>query len=193
MDQFSVQLLGGFAVRRGDHPVDLPPACQRLVALVALKRKPVHRLWVCATLWPRAETRRAVASLRSTLWRLRPVGAEPTVIVDPQYLQLAPEVSVDWHESTELIGQLLRGDIDSRLVADLLPLLRAGELLDKWAEKWVAAERDRYHEARLTAIETLAHTAEKPIPHYLLGSAHTTHLRRTARAGTRNTGEWRQP
>jgi DNA-binding SARP family transcriptional activator len=72
-----VHLLGGFAVHRGDQPVDLLPACQRLIALLALKPRPVHRLWVCATLWPQAHTRRAVANLRSTMWRLRPVGADP--------------------------------------------------------------------------------------------------------------------
>ena len=126
MDQFSLHLLGGFAVDRGEQPVDLPPACQRLVALVALKRRPVHRLWVCATLWPHAQTRRAIASLRSAMWRLRPAGADPLLQVDPQYIQLAPDVSVDWHEAVDLIEQLLGGGIDAQLVADLLPLLRAG-------------------------------------------------------------------
>src|SRR5262245_44018500 len=137
MDPFSLHLLGGFAVYRGEQPVDLPPACQRLVALIALKRRPVHRLWVCATLWPHAQTKRAIASLRSAMWRLRPAGADPLLHVDPQYLQLAPEVSVDWHEASDLIDQLLAGGIDPQLVADLLPLLRAGDLLDKWTERWV--------------------------------------------------------
>jgi hypothetical protein len=48
VQQFSLHLLGGFAVHHGDLPVDVPPACQRLIALVALKRRPVHRLWVSA-------------------------------------------------------------------------------------------------------------------------------------------------
>src|SRR5258705_9824112 len=96
-EEYAVNLLGQFAVRRDDQPVELPPACQRLIALVALKRRPVHRLWVCAMLWPHAQTRRAVASLRSTMWRLRPRGADPPLQVDPQYIELAPTVSVDWH------------------------------------------------------------------------------------------------
>lgn len=126
-----MRLLGEFAVHHGDRRVDLPPACQRLVALVALKRRPVHRLWVCATLWPKAHTRRATASLRSALWRLRPVGADPLLAVDPQYLQLSP-------------------------VSDLLPLLRAGDLLDRWVERWVTNDRDRYHAMRKTAFKTIA-------------------------------------
>jgi DNA-binding SARP family transcriptional activator len=100
-DEFSLKLLGQFAVLRGDQPVDLPPACQRLIALVALKRRPVHRLWVCAMLWPHAQTRRAIASLRSTMWRLRPAGADPLLEVDPQYLALAPGVSVDWYDAVD--------------------------------------------------------------------------------------------
>ncbi|MGV0646279.1 hypothetical protein [Mycolicibacterium sp. XJ879] len=70
MDQYALHLLGGFAVQTADRTVDLPPACQRLVALLALKRRPMHRLWVRATLWPHTQTRKAVASLRSAVWRM---------------------------------------------------------------------------------------------------------------------------
>ncbi|HEX2284701.1 MAG TPA: transcriptional regulator [Mycobacterium sp.] len=193
MEQFSLQLLGGFAVHHGDRPVELPPACQRLVALVALKRRPVHRLWVCATLWPHAQTRRAVASLRSALWRLRPVGADPLLVVDPQYLQLAPEVSVDWHRAVDLIEQLLDRGADPHLVANLLPLLRAGELLDRWAERWVSEERDRYHAMRMNAIETLGHAADKQLPHLPCGSIRTVHPRRSVISANGDLGESSEP
>jgi DNA-binding SARP family transcriptional activator len=179
MAEFSLHLLGGFAVHRGEQSVDLPPACQRLVALIALKRKPVHRLWVCAILWPHAPTRRAVASLRSAMWRLRPAGADPLLIADPQHIQLAPEVSVDWHDSVDLIEQLLGGEIDPQLVADLLPLLRAGELLDTWAEPWVAHERNRYHGMRTSALETLGHGTDKVPPHHKCGSIRSVHVHRS--------------
>jgi DNA-binding SARP family transcriptional activator len=165
VDQFSLHLLGGFAVHHGERALDLPPACQRLIALVALKRKPVHRLWVCATLWPHAQTHRAVASLRSALWRLRPAGAEALLTVDPQYLELSPDVSVDWHRAGHLIERLLDGDIDARLVSDLLPLLRKGDLLDKWAERWVTSDRDHYHALRVNALETLGHAHDKHLLH----------------------------
>ena len=82
-EEFSLKLLGQFAVHRGEQSVELPPTCQRLIGLVALKRRPVHRLWVCAMLWPHAQTRRAIASLRSTMWRLRPMGADPLLEIDP--------------------------------------------------------------------------------------------------------------
>jgi len=176
-DDFSLNLLGQFAVHQGERPVELPPACQRLIALVALKRRPVHRLWVCAMLYPHAQTRRAIASLRSTMWRLRPVGADPLLEVDPQYIALAPNVSVDWHDAADQIEQLLEGDepVDPQFVADLLPLLRAGELLDGWSEPWATAERQRYRAARKAARDTLGRGAEKQVANYACGSMRSLH------------------
>jgi DNA-binding SARP family transcriptional activator len=155
VDQFSVSLLGDFAVHHGNRQVTLPPASQRLVALVAMKRKPVHRLWVCAKLWPNAHIPRAVASLRSAMWRLRPAGAGALLMVDPQYLELSPDVYVDFHHATDLIEQLLDGSADAQLMADLLPLLRAGDLLDRWLERWVVGDRDEFHAKRKTALQRI--------------------------------------
>lgn len=178
-DEFSLNLLGGFAVYRDHQRIEMPPACQRLIALVALKRRPVHRLWVCANLWPHAQTRRATASLRSAMWRLRPVGADPLLVVDPQYLALAPTVSVDWHDAVDHIERLLdHGEptgADPQLVADLLPLLRAGALLDGWAERWAAADRDRYRAMRAAAFEVLGRGGEKQVPHYARGTVRPIH------------------
>jgi DNA-binding SARP family transcriptional activator len=187
-DEFSVNLLGQFAVYRGDRRVDLPPACQRLIALLALKRRPVHRLWVCAMLWPHAQTRRAVASLRSAMWRLRPVGADPLLELDPQYVALAPSVSVDWHHAVDQIERLLDDGgpaaVDPQFVTELLPLLRAGELLDGWAEPWAIAERQRYRALRKAARDALSHGPEKQVPNYSCGpmrSLHTLHSVRNTR------------
>lgn len=181
-EQFSLNLLGRFAVHRGDDLVELPPACQRLIALTALKRRPVHRLWVCAVLWPHAPTRRAVASLRSAMWRLRPIGADPLLEVDPQYIALSPDVSVDWHDATDLIERLLAHDeptgADPLLVADLIPLLRSGDLLDRWAERWLTDERDRYHAMRLAALEVLGRGPDKQVAHYACGSIRSLHTLR---------------
>jgi DNA-binding SARP family transcriptional activator len=192
-EQFTLSLLGGIAVYRGDRPVDLPPACQRLVALIALKRRPVHRLWVCAMLWPHAPTRRAVASLRSAMWRLRPLGVDPLLVTDPQYVALAPDVSVDWHDATDLIDRLLGPDepagADPLLVADLLPLLKAGELLDKWVEPWLSDERNRYHAKRMAALEVLGRGPDKQVAHYACSSIRTIHTLRSVRATKNDSSE----
>jgi DNA-binding SARP family transcriptional activator len=179
-EEFSLQLLGQFAVHRGEQPVDLPPACQRLLALLALKRRPVHRLWVCAMLYPHAQTRRAIASLRSTMWRLRPVGADPLLDVDPQYIALATGVAVDWHHAVDQIECLLNhdGPVDPQFVSELLPLLRAGELLDGWTEQWATPERQRYRAMRKSARDTLGRGPEKQVANYSCGtprSLHTLH------------------
>jgi len=192
VDQLTLHLLGEFAVYRGDRRVELPPACQRVVALTALKRRPVHRLWVCATLWPQAPTRRAVASLRSATWRLRPLGVEPLLSVDPQYLQLGPDVSVDWHDALDLIGQLVEGDISAGLVGELLPLLRAGELLDRWSEPWVANERAMYHALRMRAYESLGYAVDNHVSHHRCGAIHTVHAPRDVVRTNRESDEWRQ-
>ena|SRR5690242_20392009 len=190
-EEFALKLLGQFAVQRGEQPVELPPACQRLVALVALKRRPVHRLWVCAMLWPHAQTRRAIASLRSTMWRLRPVGADPLLVVDPQYLALADGVSVDWYDAVDRIGRLLENDepVDPQFVTDLLPLLRAGELLDGWQEPWASAERQRYRATRKLARDTLGGGTEKQVANYACGtmrSIHTLHSVRKSKNDSRD-------
>ena len=185
-EEFSLNLLGQFAVHHGDRPVELPPACQRLIALVALKRRPVHRLWVCAMLWPHAQTRRAVASLRSTMWRLRPVGADPLLEVDPQYIGLASGVSVDWHDAVDQIGHLLDDGeparvVDPQFVTELLPLLRAGELLDGWAEPWAASERQRYRALRKAARDELSRGPEKQVTNYSYGSMRSLHTLHSVR------------
>jgi DNA-binding SARP family transcriptional activator len=158
-EQFTVNLLGGFEVYRDGQLLDLPPSCRRLVALVALKRRAVPRSWVCRALWPTIRHDRAAARLRTTLWRLRPIGADPLVIVKPESIEIAHGASVDWHDAVELIGTLLGHldplEPDRDLEGELLPLLRAGELLTGWTDEWNAHSRRVYHELRVDALEIL--------------------------------------
>jgi DNA-binding SARP family transcriptional activator len=158
-EQFTVTMLGGFEVYRDGQLLDLPPSCQRLVALAALKRRAVPRSWTCRTLWPNTRPDRATARLRTTLWRLRPMGADALLAVTPQSIAIAPDVSVDWYESVDLIGQLLGhcepAEPDRDLTAELVPLLREGALLDGWTDDWNAYARDTYRELRLDALDTL--------------------------------------
>ncbi|MGZ8819426.1 MAG: hypothetical protein ACXWZR_19000 [Mycobacterium sp.] len=90
--------------------------------------------------------------------RRRPaVGRGSSIPSDTfRYLQLSPDVSVDWHRAADLVEHLLDDGVDAQLVSDLLPLLRAGDLLDRWVERWVTNDRDRYHAMRKTAFETIA-------------------------------------
>jgi DNA-binding SARP family transcriptional activator len=129
------------------------------VALAALKRRAVPRGWLCRTLWPTTRPDRAAARLRTTLWRLRPMGADALLSITPQSVAIAPDVSVDWYESVDLIGELLGhaqpSGQDRDVAAELLPLLREGALLDGWTDDWNAYARDTYRELRLDALDTL--------------------------------------
>ena len=123
------------------------------------------------------------------MWRLRPLGADPLLNVDPQYIELAPGVSVDWHDAVDQIGHLLDHDdpaaVDPQFVAELLPLLRAGELLDGWAEPWAASERQRYRAMRKAARDELSHGPEKQVVNYSGGSMRSVHTLHSVRK-TRN-------
>ena len=79
---------------------------------------------------------------------------------------------MDWHDAADRIEQLLGGSepagADPGLVADLIPLLRAGELLDGWTDRWLAHERSRYRAMRTAALDVLTRGSE----HGLHGQAH---------------------
>lgn len=180
-ERLTVTLLGGFGAYRGDQRLDLPPSCQRVVALAALKRRPVHRGWMCSTLWPYSPPAKAVARLRSTLWRLRPVGAEGLLHVDSKYVSLAPGASVDWHDAMRLIDRLLHrtepAGADPDLVTQLLPLLHAGELLEGWTDQWNVNDRGRYRAMRAAALDMLSRRPSEPPGHRRGHREHCSHLR----------------
>ena len=157
---FSVDLIGEFRVHRDARPVDMPPSCQRVIALAALAGRPVHRAWACSQLWPEIPLTSASARLRTTLWRLRPLGADGLFSVDAQTLSLAHGVHVDWRRAVELCESLLgrRAETppDAGVVDELLPLLQRGALLHGWTDHWHSGERSRYHGLRASALGLLA-------------------------------------
>jgi DNA-binding SARP family transcriptional activator len=159
--RFAVQLIGGFGVRRDNDPVVLPLSCQRVVALAALAGRPVHRAWACSQLWPEIPAPSASARLRTTLWRLRPLGADGLFSVDAQTLSLAPDVHVDWRRAVELCELVLGRPTafvppDAAVLDELKPMLAGGSLLDGWTDHWHAGERTRYHGLRNSALGLLA-------------------------------------
>jgi hypothetical protein len=158
-ERFTITLLGGFAVYLDEQHVSLPPSCQRVIALAALSRRDVPRAWMCSVLWPTSPPNRAVARLRTTLWRLRPLGADGLLVVDPQSVAVAPGVSVDWRNALDLIERLRQSSglaaADPELVAELLPLLWAGGLLEGWTEPWHVHPQRSYHAMRMAALDKI--------------------------------------
>ncbi len=153
-----VLLVGGFQLVDGEAQVALAEGSQRLLALLALRGRPVKRLLVAGTLWPDVTEGRAYASLRSALSRL--YGAvRDAVEVNPGDLSLAPNVRVDLRESQALAHRLLdavdgpleAADLSRTAIASL-----SGELLPDWYDDWVLLEAEDWRQLRLHALEALA-------------------------------------
>ena len=150
-----VALLRSFELRHRSEPVHLPPAAQRLVALLAIQRCALRRVFVAGTLWTEYSETAANASLRTALWRLRQL---PCVLVDvtPAHLSLAGRVEVDLYRAAAIAHRLADGAEDLP-DGDLQAIVRAGELLPDWYDDWVVIERERFRQARLHALEALCH------------------------------------
>ena len=155
-DGVTLSLLDAFELRFDGEPVPVPPSAQRLLALLALRDRPLLRPFVAGTLWLDTPEERASANLRSSLWRLNRPGRRLVEATNLQ-LRLAPEVDVDVRETSALAHRLLApsdgwdpGDPER----DRARL--AGELLPDWYDDWVLIERERLRQLSLHALEALA-------------------------------------
>ena len=97
-ERFTLHLFHGFELRHGDDVVPLPISAQRLVAFLALRSRPVHRLHVAGTLWIDTSEKHANACLRTALWRLRRFGAS-VVVATSTHVAFSDSVAVDAHET----------------------------------------------------------------------------------------------
>ena len=148
---WSVRLVDGFALSCDGRPIRLPISAQRLVAFLALVDRPIPRPRVAGTLWPDTTDGRAMGNLRSVLWRLRRTG--DGVISDTDgLLALAARVAVDVHDLVGLARRVLDGRVP--VPDSLAALAHSGSLLPDWSDDWVLAERERFRQLRLHALET---------------------------------------
>ena len=76
--------------------IHLPISAQRLIAFVALSERPAMRSHIAGTFWPDVSEGRAMANLRSVLWRLRRPDDE-ILVCDRGQIELRREVVVDVH------------------------------------------------------------------------------------------------
>lgn len=148
-----VRLLAGFALVSGGSRLELPRTEAKLVAFLALQRRPVARDKVAGVLWGDRSEPKAQACLRSALWRIRKSAGD--FLDEGDSLALADWVSIDLDGITERAQRLLVGGAplaEPRLtVADL-----TAELLPDWYDDWVHYERERHRQLSLHALEALA-------------------------------------
>ena len=146
-------LLGGFSLRAADRAVHLPGTAQRLLAFVALQRRPVAREHVAFTLWPDGSEAHAHGSLRTALFELRRPGHDLLRVVDGNAF-LAPDVVVDLDKMLSLVEMIRAHERHAALSAIETDLLEA-DLLPGWYDDWVVAHQERHRDLRIDALERL--------------------------------------
>jgi DNA-binding SARP family transcriptional activator len=146
-------LLGGFQLAEADQAIPLGMMVQRLVAFLALSKRPVRRSSLGGILWPETSDERAQANLRSALWRLHRDGLD-LVFASADHLSLTRGISIDVVEMIEMARQLL-DPMPKAEPSTLDPTMFAADLLPDWDDEWVLVERERLRQLRLHALETL--------------------------------------
>jgi DNA-binding SARP family transcriptional activator len=154
---FQVSVLARFGLTDGrGAAIPLANGIQRLLSLLALRDRVVHRTSVAGALWPDVSESRAHASLRSALLRI-PDAARPALSVTDVELSLAEGVEVDLHHAQARAHRLLdddasmsERDIDRDAIEQL-----SSDLLPGWRDEWVLPEAEEWRQLRLHALEAL--------------------------------------
>jgi DNA-binding SARP family transcriptional activator len=149
-----LSLLNGFRCVSGASVISLPEGSQRLLVLLSLLAHPAGRAELAGTLWPEATEQRAHGSLRSGLWRLG--DARGTIVSEGEVLALAPDVSVDFWESTRLARALFGNQESSGFHPASAIATLSSELLPGWYDDWVLLEAERWRQLRLHGLEALS-------------------------------------
>jgi DNA-binding SARP family transcriptional activator len=147
-------LLDAFELTCDGEPVQLQQSAQRLLSFLALHPRHVQRAYIAGALWPDTPEERALASLRSALWRLRRLGRPLTQCKDGG-LALDAAVEVDVRELVDLAHAVLDESRDPLATAasDLIAL--SGDLLPDCYDDWVIVEREHVRQLRQHALEVL--------------------------------------
>ncbi|MEB8338471.1 AfsR/SARP family transcriptional regulator [Streptomyces endophyticus] len=195
----SVQLLQGFTLNVDGTWVPTAGSAQRLIAYLAVRRRPLSRSHVAESLWPDTPPDKAAANLRSTLWRVHK-SCPCTLNGSAPHLLLAPEVTVDLNTVQDRAHRLLdrATPCDDLLTPQTCAELSV-DLLPDWSDEWLIAVRERHHHLRLHALETLCERLSRAGRHGesieaglaavhaepLRESAHATLIRAHVAAGNR--------
>ncbi len=157
--QLRMNVLGGFSLHVADRTVHLPRTAQRLLAFVALQRRPVPRDHLAFALWPDGTETHAHGSLRTALFELRRPGHD-LLRVTGGNAHLAPGLVVDLEEMLRLVD-LIRADGDHGGLAAVERDLLEADLLPGWYDDWVIGHQERHRELRIQTLERLclAHLA----------------------------------
>lgn len=164
-----ISVLGRFGLDDRSAPITVATGTQRLLSLLALRDRVVHRASVAGSLWPDVSESHAHASLRSALLRI-PRAARSVVAVSDAELSLADGVGVDVRDARALAHRLLDtgttgtagasgasgSSVSSDTDLDVTAVARlASDLLPGWRDEWVVPEAEEWRQLRLHALEAL--------------------------------------
>jgi DNA-binding SARP family transcriptional activator len=108
-------------------------------------------------LWPDSPRARALANLRSALWRSRAVHGLTVIDCAGPRLRLSPQVEVDHRFALECARNIagIGDDPPGEHGADLIARLSRG-LLPDWFDDWLLMDQERWDQIRLHTLETVA-------------------------------------
>jgi DNA-binding SARP family transcriptional activator len=150
-------LLGGFTLLREDEEIVLPMSAQRLIAVLALRERPLSRVYLAGLLWPEYSAERSLADLRTALWRVNHARAL-VVATSGMRLSLRDEVQVDVRALTA-VGRAAVGLGAKSVVAELAGMSwfeLSLDLLPDWYDDWLVDDREGVRQLRLHALEVLS-------------------------------------
>lgn len=152
VEQVELSLMGTFALRVDEQLVDLPGGAQRLLALLALQGR-TARSRLAGTLWPATSEPRALARLRTGIWRVNQLAPQ-LITVAGDTVDVDGRARIDTREFVERASAALRStsvDVSGWPVRS-----HHHELLADWDDGWLTHERERLHQLRLHLLERLA-------------------------------------
>jgi DNA-binding SARP family transcriptional activator len=152
-----LSLLGGFEISIEDERISLPLSAQRLLALLAIEDRVIHRSVAAARLWPDIAPARAAANLRSAVWQCRHVRQFGALDSTGSQLRLRT-TDVDFRDLQHRAWTMANGDHSLTHLTDHEDVIArlSRELLPDWSEEWLVTERERWNQVRLHVLESLA-------------------------------------
>lgn len=150
-----LEILNGFRVTSTAVDVDLPPRSAEVLAYLAIRDRPVRRSVICDALWPHQAERRALANLRSAVYRLHARAPAPLVLASGETLALVSDIVVDLREGIAVARSLVTVPGIPDDIAAIIRLLR-GDLLPDWEQDWIEPEREHFRHLRLRALDALS-------------------------------------
>lgn len=165
----TVRLLGGFEVRRGSAPLELPTGTVATVVKVVALRAVIAVEELIEILWPDTDPAVGRERLRTVLARVRRALGPGVVVRDDEAVTLSPAAEVDARTFDERARAAISmaavagaSEADRARAAEIALAGYGGELLpaDRFAD-WAVAPRERLRHQYLALLDVVAEHAER--------------------------------